>query len=60
VPETGCTVHFVNRDVDAGEIIAQQRIPVLPTDTPESLHSRIQMAEHELYPKALAKILAGD
>jgi phosphoribosylglycinamide formyltransferase-1 len=57
VPETGCTVHFVNRDVDAGEIIAQQRVPVLPGDTPETLHARIQLAEHELYPVALAKVL---
>ena len=56
VPETGCTVHFVNRDVDAGEIIAQQRVPVLVGDTPETLHARIQVAEHELYPAALAKV----
>jgi len=57
VPETGCTVHYVNRDVDAGEIIAQQRVPVLPGDTPETLHERIQVAEHELYPAALQKVL---
>jgi phosphoribosylglycinamide formyltransferase-1 len=57
VPETGCTVHFVNRDVDAGEIIARQRVPVLASDTPETLHARIQVAEHELYPAALAKVL---
>jgi phosphoribosylglycinamide formyltransferase-1 len=56
VPETGCTVHFVNRDIDAGEIIAQQRVPVLAGDTPETLHARIQVAEHELYPAALAKV----
>jgi len=55
-PETGCTVHFVNRDIDAGEIIAQRRVPVLSGDTPETLHARIQVAEHELYPAALAKI----
>ena len=59
VPETGCTVHFVNRDIDAGEIIAQQRVPVLPGDTPETLHARIQVAEHELYPAALAKAFRG-
>jgi phosphoribosylglycinamide formyltransferase-1 len=57
VAETGCTVHFVNREVDGGEIIAQQRVPVLPGDTPESLHARIQVAEHELYPAALAKVM---
>ncbi|MEI9998294.1 MAG: phosphoribosylglycinamide formyltransferase [Verrucomicrobiota bacterium] len=57
VKETGCTVHFVSADVDAGEIIAQQRVEVLPGDTPETLHARIQLAEHELYPSALAKVL---
>ena len=57
VAETGCTVHFVNRDIDAGEIIAQQRVPVLAGDTPETLHARIQVAEHELYPAALRKVL---
>lgn len=59
VPETGCTVHFVNQDIDAGEIIAQQRVPVLPGDTAATLHARIQVAEHELYPKALQKVLKG-
>jgi phosphoribosylglycinamide formyltransferase-1 len=57
VAETGCTVHFVNREVDGGEIIAQQKVPILPGDTPESLHARIQVAEHELYPAALAKVM---
>jgi phosphoribosylglycinamide formyltransferase-1 len=56
VRETGCTVHFVNRDIDAGEIIAQQSVPVLDGDTPESLHERIQVAEHELYPAALGMV----
>ena len=56
VNETGCTVHLVNQDIDAGEIIAQQRVPVLAGDTPETLHARIQVAEHELYPSALAKV----
>ncbi len=58
VAETGCTVHYVNQDIDAGEIIGQQRVPVLPGDTAESLHARIQVAEHELYPAALAKVLS--
>jgi len=49
--ETGCTVHYVNRDIDAGEIIAQQRVAILENDTPETLH-----AEHGLYPAALAKV----
>ena len=59
VAETGCTDHFVNKDIDAGEIIAQQRVPVLAGDTAESLHARIQIAEHELYPAALAKIFSS-
>ena len=59
VPETGCTVHFVNRDIDAGEIIAQRSVPVLSGDTSETLHARIQVAEHELYPAALAKVFAA-
>jgi phosphoribosylglycinamide formyltransferase-1 len=58
VKETGCTVHFVNQDVDAGRIIAQKTVPVLPGDTPETLHARIQIAEHELFPAALGKVLA--
>ncbi len=55
--ETGCTVHFVNAEVDAGAIIAQQRVPVLPGDTPETLHARIHQAEHELYPRVLEDLL---
>ncbi|HEX4141122.1 MAG TPA: phosphoribosylglycinamide formyltransferase [Candidatus Methylacidiphilales bacterium] len=58
VAETGCTVHFVNADIDAGEIIAQQRVEVLPGDTAATLHARIQVAEHELYPSALAKVFS--
>jgi phosphoribosylglycinamide formyltransferase 1 len=50
---TGCTVHFVDQGIDSGAIIAQSSVPVLDTDTPESLHGRIQLAERELYPKAL-------
>jgi len=52
---TGCTVHYVDEKIDHGRIIAQQEIAILPDDTPESLHVRIQMAEHELYPAAIAK-----
>ncbi len=51
VPEAGCTVHLVDAGVDTGEILGQRRVPVLPDDTAESLHERIQMAEHELYPQ---------
>jgi len=55
VPVTGCTVHFVDSGMDTGEIIAQSEVPVLPGDTPETLHARIQEAEHELYPEVLAR-----
>jgi phosphoribosylglycinamide formyltransferase-1 len=58
VTETGCTVHFVNQEVDGGAIIAQQRVPVLLGDTSGSLHARIQVAEHELYPAALRKVFS--
>lgn len=51
VPETGCTVHLVDAGVDTGKILGQSRVPVLPGDTAHSLHERIQVAEHELYPK---------
>jgi phosphoribosylglycinamide formyltransferase 1 len=51
VPETGCTVHLVDAGVDTGTILGQSRVPVLPGDTAESLHARIQVAEHELYPR---------
>jgi phosphoribosylglycinamide formyltransferase-1 len=54
--ETGCTVHFVNAEIDAGKIIAQQRVPILRGDTPDTLHARIQAAEHELFPRALAEV----
>jgi phosphoribosylglycinamide formyltransferase 1 len=56
VKVTGCTVHFVDAGVDCGPIIGQQTVPVLDTDTPESLHLRIHAAEHELYPKCVVAI----
>ena len=52
---TGCTVHYVDAGIDSGEIIGQREVPILPGDTPESLHQRIQIAERELYPAALAE-----
>lgn len=56
VPETGCTVHYVDAGMDTGEVIAQSRVPVLPGDTAETLHARIQVAEHALYPSVLAAL----
>ncbi len=60
VKVTGCTVHFVDAGVDCGPIIGQQTVPVLDNDTPETLHQRIQAAEHELYPKCVAAIVRGE
>ena len=56
VAETGCTVHYVDAGVDTGPIILQERVPVLTGDTPESLHARIQVAEHRLYPAAITRV----
>ena len=53
---TGCTVHFVDEQVDHGQIIARREIAILPNDTPETLHARIQIAEHELYPAAIGEL----
>jgi phosphoribosylglycinamide formyltransferase 1 len=55
---TGCTVHDVDAGVDTGKILAQKTVPILPDDTPERLHARIQTAEHELLPAVLAEIAA--
>jgi phosphoribosylglycinamide formyltransferase 1 len=52
----GCTVHYVDEKIDHGDIIAQREVPVLPNDSAESLHARIQIAEHELYPAAIAQL----
>lgn len=49
----GVTVHFVDEGVDSGPIIAQSAVPVLDTDDEESLHNRIQIEEHKLYPKVI-------
>ena len=49
----GCTVHYVDEGVDTGDIIAQAEVDVLPGDTAESLHARIQEAEHVLYPEVI-------
>ena len=54
--ETGCTVHYVDAGMDTGEIIAQRAVPVFPNDTAETLHARIQIAEHVLYPEVLAHL----
>jgi phosphoribosylglycinamide formyltransferase-1 len=56
---SGCTVHFVTEDTDSGPIVAQAAVPVLETDTPTTLEARVLLAEHRLYPHALALVASG-
>jgi len=55
----GCTVHFVDAGTDTGPIIIQRTVPVLTGDTPETLHARIQVEEHQAYPEALRLLSEG-
>lgn len=57
VPVTGCTAHMVTEDLDSGVILGRTEVPVLPGDGAESLHARIQEAEHVLYPRCIATLL---
>lgn len=59
VKVTGCTVHFVEEGVDSGPIVLQRKVAVLENDTPEALHERIQLAEHEIYPEAIRLFAEG-
>lgn len=54
--ESGATVHFVDEGADTGEIIMQEKVPVLPDDTPETLAARVLELEHKLLPKAVKYI----
>lgn len=56
---TGVTVHFVDEEVDHGPIIAQRPVPVLDDDTVETLHERIQVEEHKLYPEVISAFARG-
>lgn len=56
---SGCTVHFVTEETDSGPIVAQAAVAVLDGDTPETLAARILVAEHRLYPHALALVASG-
>jgi phosphoribosylglycinamide formyltransferase-1 len=57
--ETGCTVHIVRPEMDAGPVILQRRVPVLPGDTAESLAARVLAQEHIAYPEAVRLIAEG-
>lgn len=54
---SGATVHFVNKDLDAGPIVLQREVPVLPGDTADTLAARILAVEHHLYPQAISVLL---
>jgi phosphoribosylglycinamide formyltransferase-1 len=56
VKETGCTVHHVTLEVDAGEIIAQERVPIGPGETAETLAVKVHAAEHRLLPDVIARL----
>jgi phosphoribosylglycinamide formyltransferase-1 len=56
--ETGTTIHWVDEGVDTGEIIAQELIEILPTDTEETLHERIKIIERGLIVATIPQILA--
>ena len=59
VEETGVTVHLVDEGIDTGPIVLQEAAPVLPGDTRETLHARLQEIEHRLLPEAARLYLSG-
>ena len=58
VKVTGCTIHVATLEVDAGPILAQEAVPVLPSDDESSLHERIKDVERRLYPATIRSVLA--
>lgn len=58
VKVTGCTVHVATLEMDAGPILAQEAVPVLPGDTAAELHERIKQVERRLYPDTIRAVLA--
>ncbi len=54
VKVTGCSVHFASLEVDSGKVLMQAVVPILPDDTAETLHARIQIQEHRIFPPAIA------
>jgi len=57
VKVTGCTVHLADLEVDSGRILAQEAVPVLADDTVASLHERIKLVEHRIYPEAIRALI---
>jgi phosphoribosylglycinamide formyltransferase-1 len=60
VKVSGCTVHFVDAELDTGPIVAQAAVPVLDDDTAETLAARILQEEHRIYSEAIALVLSGE
>ena len=58
--ETGVSIHIVDGDYDTGQIVAQSRVPVEPTDTPQTLAQRVLKREHAFFPEVLQKIVTGE
>ncbi|MFZ0058875.1 MAG: phosphoribosylglycinamide formyltransferase [Acidimicrobiales bacterium] len=56
---TGCTVHLATSEVDEGPVLAQERVPIHPGDTEETLHERIKEVERRLYPATVRSFLAS-
>lgn len=56
--EAGCSVHVVTEELDAGEVLGQARVPILPGDTPDTLAERVLAVEHSLYPRIVAEFVA--
>ncbi len=57
---TGCTVHLVSLEMDSGKILMQAAVPVLPDDTSDTLHARIQIQEHRILPPAIALAVSSE
>jgi phosphoribosylglycinamide formyltransferase-1 len=58
--EAGCSVHEVTADLDAGPILGQARVPILPGDTADALAARVLVQEHRLYPAVLRRFALGE
>lgn len=58
--EAGATVHLVTPELDAGPVLGQARVPVLPGDTAETLAARVLIQEHRLYPEVLRRFASGN
>jgi phosphoribosylglycinamide formyltransferase 1 len=56
-PVSGCSVHVVTEELDAGEVLGQAEVPIIADDTPASLEQRVLAAEHELYPRILSEFV---